>query len=102
MKIYLAGPMTGWADLNFPAFDEAAMQLRLAGHEVFNPAETNFGKPSEDVTRREALTVDLAWICEHAEALALLPGWRGSRGAQAEFATALAIGIDTGDVEAFL
>lgn len=102
MRIYLSGPMSGVPKLNFPAFRAAAERLRAAGHEVFNPAETDFGKPAEEVTHREALAVDLDWICKHAEALVLLPRWQNSRGVRAEQALALAIGIDIGFEEDFL
>ena len=102
MRIYLAGPMASLPQFNFPAFHAAAAQLRAVGHEVFNPAETDFGKPPADVTYREALAIDLLWICEHAEAVALLPGWRNSRGTLAEHALALAIGMTVDDVEDFL
>ncbi len=102
LKIYVAGPMTGLPDMNYPAFHAATARLRAAGHEVFNPAETIFSMPPDKVTHREALMIDLAWICRHAEAMALLPGWRSSRGVLAEHATALAIGMTTGNVEDFL
>ena len=39
MKLYLAGPMRGMPFFNFPAFKDAAAQLRAKGHYVFNPAE---------------------------------------------------------------
>lgn len=101
MKIYLSGPMRGIKDFNFPAFDSAAKYLRSHGHEVFNPAEKDrehdpLGKTwkSEDgnievaekvgFDRRKAIRADLAYIIDHAEAIALLPGWEASKGAQTE------------------
>jgi hypothetical protein len=39
MKVYLAGPMTGYPRWNFDAFDEAARQLRSDGHDVVSPHE---------------------------------------------------------------
>ena len=41
-RIYIAGPMTGHAEHNFPAFHAAAKRLHEAGWEVVNPAD-NFG-----------------------------------------------------------
>lgn len=102
MVVYLSGPMANKPDLNFPAFHRAAAQLRSAGHEVFNPAETDFGKPPAEVTHREALAVDLAWLCQFAQGIALLEGWEQSRGAQAEVAAAKAIGAFVGTVEDYL
>lgn len=89
MKLYLAGPMTGLPGLNFPAFHAAAEALRARGYQVFNPAELGFGENDY----RPALTACLAWICGEAEALAVLPGWEKSKGAQAEVATAYALGL---------
>lgn len=110
MKIYLAGPMTGIPHFNYPAFHSAAAELRVQGHVVFSPAEHDiemFGKdisnPSgsaEQATadhgfdRRAALKADLAWICDNAHAIALLPGWHLSTGAKAEHALAVALGLD--------
>jgi hypothetical protein len=42
---------------------------------------------------RRALGDDLAWICAEADAVALLPGWKDSKGATAERATAIALGL---------
>jgi len=106
MKIYLAGPMTGHPNLNYPAFLEAAMYLREQGHEVFSPAEADverhgpeimhpFGDADAhpDFSLREALKIDLTWICEHAEGIALLPGWERSKGARTEKALADALDL---------
>lgn len=114
MRIYLAGPMRGYPDFNFPAFIAAAAWLRAAGHEVFNPAERDldngFSPDGTDGTEqdltdlnldlRAALAADLAWICGHADAVATLPGWEKSRGATAEVAAARALNLPVYDVEA--
>jgi hypothetical protein len=39
MIIYISGPMTGYPDLNFPAFHLAASVLRSEGFTVISPAE---------------------------------------------------------------
>jgi hypothetical protein len=113
MKIYVAGPMRGIPQFNFPAFNAATARLRAEGHFVFNPAERDIDrhdgvdisagnvdgdedKAAKDhgFNLREALADDAEFICRHAEAIALLPGWEGSRGARAELALAEALGLE--------
>lgn len=114
MKVYLAGPMRRRPAFNFPAFHAAAEALRSLGHEVFNPAEAdenNGFDPTgmtghEDLSHlgfslRDALGADLAYICKHADAVVVLPEWGTSSGANAEVATAKALGlpvIEIGDL----
>lgn len=111
MRVYLAGPMRGVPEFNFPAFHKAAAQLRALGHEVFSPAERDAQAYGADFAKgnptgseehanttynfniREALAADTAWICAYAEAIVLLPGWEGSKGATAECALAKALGL---------
>lgn len=111
MKIYVAGPMRGIPEFNFPAFNAAADRLRAEGHSVFNPAERDNERHGTDISKgnfegceekaakehgfnlREALGADLAYICGEADAIAMLPGWEHSKGAQAERATAIALGL---------
>ena len=38
-RIYIAGPMSGWPDNNYPAFNAKAEELRAEGWAVENPAE---------------------------------------------------------------
>lgn len=96
MKIYLAGPMRGYPQSNFPAFNAAANVLRHDGHNVFNPAENDdlMEKQGVPLTIRRCLEIDLAWICREADAIAMLPGWEKSTGATAERAAAIALGLE--------
>jgi hypothetical protein len=106
MKIYIAGPMTGIKYFNAPAFADAAFRLRLVGYDVFSPAENDINNGFElgkmtghealtdhGYSLREALKQDLAWICDNAEGIAVLPGWEKSKGVAAEIALATALGI---------
>ena len=99
MKIYLGGPMRGYHEFNFSAFNRAAERLRAQGYEVFSPAEkgceTNLTEAKADTMafRRRVFSMDTGWICKHAEAVALLPGWESSSGATAERALAETLGL---------
>ena len=110
MNIYLAGPMRGYPNFNFPAFYTAASKLREEGHTVFNPAEKDekeYGKAAissptgnlktiekRGFSIRKALGMDTAYICATADCVALLPGWSESKGACAEKALAEALGLE--------
>ena len=89
MRIYIAGPMSGHEDYNRPAFAAKAQELEEAGHTVFNPGAI----ACDESNYRSLLAMDLQWIALHAEAICMLPGWEGSKGARAEHALAFAIGI---------
>lgn len=108
MKIYLAGPMRGIPNFNHQAFRDGAALLRSQGHEVFSPVEHSeniygpdiyTGNPEGDesiagIDGRVVFGADLAWICAEADAVALLSGWEKSKGATAEHATAVALGLE--------
>jgi hypothetical protein len=107
MKIYLSGPMRGIKDFNFDAFHRFAQLLRGRGYIVFSPAERDvnefgdiFKSPNGLITDlpvkfdlRKTLLKDIAWICNEADTIAMLPGWADSKGAVAEFAVAAALGL---------
>jgi hypothetical protein len=80
MKLYLAGPMTGYLDLNFPAFHAEAARLRALGFEIVNPAELNEGNDGDWLA---CMRVDIAHAV-YCDGIALLPGWEQSRGALIE------------------
>lgn len=90
-RIYLAGPMTGIPEFNYPLFNLTAARLRVMGHFVLNPAELN----PPDVSYRQALAVDLSWIISHAEIVAFLPGWEQSKGCAVEHALAVCLRLIT-------
>ena len=97
MKVYLAGPMRGYAELNFPAFDRATSYLRSHGHDVFSPADNDREKGYDikggiDVMRN-CIMDDLTYIAREAQAIALLPGWEKSKGVAAEVALADFLGL---------
>lgn len=109
MNIYVAGAMRGIPYFNFPAFYTAADFLRKKGHKVFNPAERDVKKHGKDIfyacttgqlkdikgvkfDLRAALGDDTSYICKTADAVAMLPGWRKSKGAKAERLLGKALG----------
>lgn len=89
MKIYISGPMTGLPDLNFPAFHEAARQLRALGLEVINPAEINAENPG---SWHAAMRADIKALCD-CDVIALMPGWESSNGAHLELQVAHRLGL---------
>jgi hypothetical protein len=97
-RVYIAGPMTGYPDYNFPAFRRAAMVWRSEGWVVINPADAFDGdtsRPYADYMRKDI--ADLLTV----EAVAFLPGWERSRGAQLEHSIATALGLTLYDAETF-
>jgi hypothetical protein len=93
-KIYLAGPMTGYPDHNYPAFHAAASSLRAAGHEVYNPAEIPWNGPGGTWPVRRAFASYAQFICLEACTIVLLPGWEESTGVGAELPLARLCGLD--------
>lgn len=87
MKVYLSGPMSGIPDNNFPAFHEWAARLRAQGYDVVSPAEIQ-----EAETWELCLRADLREMC-NCEAIALMPGWENSKGANLELHVAHRLGM---------
>ena len=88
-RIYIAGPMSGLPDYNYPAFNAAAEQLRAAGWVVENPAEN---EPPACGTWAGWMRLGIAQLIR-CDAVALLPGWSTSRGAMLEHYIALQLGL---------
>lgn len=107
MKLYVAGPMTGIPQFNFPVFDEATKTLRDAGHTIITPSELDNpetrkqaldspdGAPGSGTSNGETwgdfLARDVKLLADEPDldGIACLPGWTGSRGARLEVFVAL-------------
>ena len=89
MRIYVAGPMTGYPELNFPAFNAETARLRALGHEVVNPAEVN---PDSNAEWRDCMRADIKVMVD-CDAVQLLHKWQHSKGACLEYQIATALGL---------
>jgi hypothetical protein len=102
-KIYIAGPMTGIKDWNFPAFFAAEKELEALGYEVINPAHNDGATVQEALESAgspEAPNNPWRWYMKRdlphvlsCDMICLLPGWQSSKGASLEVTVAKAIGL---------
>ncbi len=88
-RVYISGPMTGFADFNFPAFNVEAARLRAMGLDVVNPVELN---PQPVASWEQCMRNDIAALMT-CDTLALLTGWELSDGANLELHVAHRVGI---------
>jgi hypothetical protein len=105
MRFYIAGPMTGIPEFNFPLFNQVASFLHSRGHTCFNPAERDTDRhpdidfscgnvaevAAQGFSLDDALADDTHFICKGCDAIYMLPGWEGSNGARAEHTLAFAL-----------
>jgi len=103
-SIYIAGPMSGIPEFNFPAFYDAAESWHRIGWKVFNPANKEGETLSEESRKngdpiqaqkdgfnfREVFMWDVDKVV-HSDAIYMLRGWENSPGARAEHAVAVAV-----------
>lgn len=122
MKVYLAGPMRGIPEFNFPAFRRNAKLLRAADIQVVSPHELDEEagyfwegfRGDEDLTSynfdiAERLLEDIRVIAQDVDAVVVMQGWDESSGARAEASFAWGIGKpvyqlieDSGRAEGFM
>lgn len=96
---YLAGPMTGYPQFNFPAFYHAARTLRERGYTIVTPTELDSNEvviaalqskngEIRDLPRVETwgdmLSRDVKIIADECGGVILLSGWEKSKGAKLE------------------
>ena len=98
VRVYVAGPMRGYENWNYPLFNRATEALRRTGAFVVNPVEiSRFAGTPEEIERNPSLLfhlleADIA-LLKTCDAIVLLPGWEWSDGARQELQTALAAGL---------
>lgn len=98
MRIYVAGPMTGLPESNYPAFHAAAARLRALGHHVENPAENPAPSCGSWLGYMRLALAQLV-TCDQ---VALLPGWEMSKGASVEWRLACDLELPVSPIDAFI
>lgn len=116
-KYYLAGPMSGIPQFNYPQFFSVAQSLRAAGYDIISPAEQDtpeklaeiLASTDGDLSKVEAITGtwgdflshDVKLVADEVQGLFLLPGWEKSRGAKLEAFVAVLCGHTLTEVDFF-
>jgi hypothetical protein len=78
-RLYIAGPMSGYPEANYPAFDEAQYRLEAAGYIAVNPTKVHVARCHYVDLIREDLRVML-----DCHGIAVLENWWESTGARNE------------------
>lgn len=86
--IYIAGPMTGYANFNREAFNDHAAELTRLGYNVLNPATLPSG-----LTQTQYMSICLPMVMA-SSCVYMLHGWTKSKGALAELALAEKLGLE--------
>lgn len=82
---YLAGPMSGHPEHNFPEFRRYTKRLREIGYKILSPAEMTEmdDQPAGSRPWEWYLRQDMFMMLQ-CKGIILMPGWKTSRGARAE------------------
>lgn len=93
MRLFISGGISGIPDYR-SIFMTAEHQLRLAGYDVFNPAEN---LPKGEATWQTYMRMSLRQLL-NCDGVAYLDGWMYSKGAQVEISLAADLEIPTESV----
>lgn len=81
-RLYVAGPMSGYPDNNYPAFHAVAEKLRFLGYDVVSPAEA--GVPGKGRVHYTDLIRDDLRLMLDCDGVATIDNWWESTGARNE------------------
>ena len=108
-RAYIAGPMRGYPMFNWPAFKLATKLWKIYGYDITSPADmdeaedgldpiadpakaddqvASYGREMVDKIVRRDIEVVMDLDAERGDCLLMLPGWRESTGAMAEYSLA--------------
>lgn len=89
---YLSGPMTGYKDYNYPAFEKARNEFLSHGMNIESP-HLNPWPENHDSMDQETLWQEMMNLCEaqmeRCDGIILMKGWPLSKGARRELGWAL-------------
>lgn len=91
---YLAGPMSGYDDYNYPAFTKAAGELRDFGLKINSPHESPWPDGYKTMSGTELWTEMMKRtesLLLSSDGIILLVGWPQSKGARDELKYALTV-----------
>lgn len=110
MRLYVAGPMSGYPEHNFPAFRTAAKILRSMGHDVTSPVEMDESDGFDATTAPNVAPGSEQWaaflardikVVVDVEGVVVIEGWEKSRGAALEVHVARELGKPVYRIAAF-
>ena len=98
-KIYIAGPMTGYENYNYPKFFKIESILKEKGWIVINPARItdDFGGQNvflSDLNAQKTILFEQQTQLMNCNAILLLDGWQKSVGSKIELQIALKHNLD--------
>lgn len=97
-RIYIAGPMSGFDNLNHAAFYRAEDRLQMHGWQTVNPADMDIkagidpSMPMDEYDYEDAARRDIEAL-QKCDAIYLMAGWQNSKGACWERALAVHFNI---------
>ena len=97
-RIFISGPMTGYAKYNFPKFDLWEKKLAKMGWDPVNPARISRRYKAVDIENNrhvfERMIEEQLVELRRCQAILLFNGWWASVGAKRELAVALAMNLE--------